>query len=152
MRTKETEVLRKKKLNLIIKDFKIREIQDETGEVENTTVIQISFEGIRFHRCGGHSGLSSGGGCCAGRAAAHCQPRIPQGEPQRPGAVHDRWRSGADRVAGHEPLSGEGLWWGAGPGQPGRGWADGDVEPLGGDGGGAAFALHSLQPPGQAGG
>jgi hypothetical protein len=46
MRIKENEVLRKKKINLIIKDFKIREIEDETGEVENTTVIEISFEGI----------------------------------------------------------------------------------------------------------
>jgi predicted unusual protein kinase regulating ubiquinone biosynthesis (AarF/ABC1/UbiB family) len=46
MKTKETEKLRKKKLNLIIKEFKIREITDETGEVTNDTVIQISFEGI----------------------------------------------------------------------------------------------------------
>jgi hypothetical protein len=46
MKTKEIETLRKKKLNLIIKEFKIREITDETGEVSNDTVIQISFEGI----------------------------------------------------------------------------------------------------------
>lgn len=46
MKTKEIENLRKKKLNLVIKEFKIREIEDETGEVQNDTVIQISFEGI----------------------------------------------------------------------------------------------------------
>lgn len=46
MKTKEVEKLRKKKLNLIIKEFKIKEILDETGEVQNDTVIQISFEGI----------------------------------------------------------------------------------------------------------
>jgi hypothetical protein len=46
MKTKEIENLRKNKLNLIIKEFKIREITDETGEVQNNTVIQISFEGI----------------------------------------------------------------------------------------------------------
>jgi len=46
MKTKEVEKLRKKKLNLIIKEFKIKEIPDETGEVQNDTVIQISFEGI----------------------------------------------------------------------------------------------------------
>ena len=42
----ETEKLRKKKMNLVIKDFVIREIADETGEVLNNTIIQISFEGI----------------------------------------------------------------------------------------------------------
>jgi uncharacterized protein YheU (UPF0270 family) len=46
MKTKEIEKLRKNKLNLIIKEFKIREITDETGEVPNDTVVQISFEGI----------------------------------------------------------------------------------------------------------
>ena len=46
MKTKELENLRKKKLNLVIKEFNIREIEDETGEVSNNTVIQISFEGI----------------------------------------------------------------------------------------------------------
>lgn len=46
MKTKEIEKLRNKKLNLIIKEFKIRELTDETGEVQNDTVIQISFEGI----------------------------------------------------------------------------------------------------------
>lgn len=46
MRVKETEKLDKKKLNLIIKKFAIREITDQTGEVPNDTVIQFSFEGI----------------------------------------------------------------------------------------------------------
>lgn len=46
MKTKEIEKLRNKKLNLIIKEFKIRELTDETGEVQNDTVVQISFEGI----------------------------------------------------------------------------------------------------------
>ena len=43
---KEIDRLRKKKLNLVIKDFEIREILDESGEVQNDTIIQISFEGI----------------------------------------------------------------------------------------------------------
>jgi len=43
---KQIENLRKKKLNLVIKDFEIREILDESGEVKNDTIIQISFEGI----------------------------------------------------------------------------------------------------------
>jgi hypothetical protein len=46
MKVKEFEKLKKKKLNLIIQDFKLREILDETGEVKGDTVIQISFEGI----------------------------------------------------------------------------------------------------------
>lgn len=46
MRVSETEKLRKKKTNLIIKDFDIREIMDESGEVQESTIIQISFEGI----------------------------------------------------------------------------------------------------------
>ena len=46
MRISATEKLRKKKENLVIKDFKILEVQDETGEVTNDTIIQISFEGI----------------------------------------------------------------------------------------------------------
>ena len=46
MKVKEFEKLKKKKLNLIIQDFKLREIMDETGEVKGDTVIQISFEGI----------------------------------------------------------------------------------------------------------
>lgn len=46
MKVKEFEKLKKKKLNLIIQDFKLREIMDETGEVRGDTVIQISFEGI----------------------------------------------------------------------------------------------------------
>ena len=46
MRVSENEKLRKKKQNLIIKNFKIRELMDETGEVEQLTYIQISFEGI----------------------------------------------------------------------------------------------------------
>jgi len=46
MKTKEIEKLGKQKLNLVVKDFKIREITDETGEVQNDTVVQISFEGI----------------------------------------------------------------------------------------------------------
>jgi hypothetical protein len=46
MRVSENEKLRKTKQNLIIKDFKIRELMDETGEVEQLTYIQISFEGI----------------------------------------------------------------------------------------------------------
>lgn len=46
MRVKENEKARKKKLNLVIKHFTIKEIFDETGEVNEDTTIQISFEGI----------------------------------------------------------------------------------------------------------
>jgi hypothetical protein len=46
MKTKENAINRKKKLNLIIQDFKINELMDETGEVKQDTFIQISFEGI----------------------------------------------------------------------------------------------------------
>jgi hypothetical protein len=46
MRVSENEKLRKTKQNLIIKNFEIRELMDETGEVNDTTYIQISFEGI----------------------------------------------------------------------------------------------------------
>jgi hypothetical protein len=46
MRISENKKLTKNKLNLIIKNFEIREIADETGEVVNNTIIQISFEGI----------------------------------------------------------------------------------------------------------
>jgi len=46
MRTKETLKARKDKINLVIQKFDIREIMDESGEVENDTIIQISFEGI----------------------------------------------------------------------------------------------------------
>ena len=46
MRVKENEKARKKKLNLVIKNFTIKEIFDETGEVNEDTTVQISFEGI----------------------------------------------------------------------------------------------------------
>ena len=38
--------LDKKLPKLIIKSFEIKEKMDETGEVTNDTIIQISFEGI----------------------------------------------------------------------------------------------------------
>jgi hypothetical protein len=43
---KDIERLQKKKLNLVIQHFNIKEIMDESGEVQNDTIIQISFEGI----------------------------------------------------------------------------------------------------------
>jgi hypothetical protein len=46
MRVKENATTKKKKTNLIIQDAAVREIMDETGEVLNDTIIQISFEGI----------------------------------------------------------------------------------------------------------
>jgi len=46
MRISDTEKLRKKKLNLIMTQFDIRELMDESGEVPNDTIIQISFEGM----------------------------------------------------------------------------------------------------------
>lgn len=49
MRTKENEKKRKQKINLVMKDFVVREIMDESGEVTEDTIIQISFEGILIH-------------------------------------------------------------------------------------------------------
>ena len=46
MKTKENAIARKKKLNLIIQNFKLDELADESGEVKHDTFIQISFEGI----------------------------------------------------------------------------------------------------------
>lgn len=43
---KEIDRLHKQKLNLVIRDFEVREIMDESGEVKQDTIIQISFEGI----------------------------------------------------------------------------------------------------------
>lgn len=46
MRVKENDKARRKKLNLIMKNFTIKELMDESGEVTEDTIIQISFEGI----------------------------------------------------------------------------------------------------------
>ena len=43
---KEIKVLCKKKENFLIRNFEIRELDDESGEVKNNTFIQLSFEGI----------------------------------------------------------------------------------------------------------
>jgi hypothetical protein len=46
MRFRETEKARKNKTNLIINNVEIREIMDESGEVQDDTIIQLSFQGI----------------------------------------------------------------------------------------------------------
>jgi hypothetical protein len=46
MRLTENKKSIKKKTNLIIQKFEIREIMDVTGEVPESTIIQISFDGI----------------------------------------------------------------------------------------------------------
>lgn len=49
MKTKELALSTKKKENFVIKNVKIEEILDETGEVNESTIIKISFEGILLH-------------------------------------------------------------------------------------------------------
>jgi hypothetical protein len=49
MKTKEVALSTKKKENFVIKNVKIEEILDETGEVNESTIIKISFEGILLH-------------------------------------------------------------------------------------------------------
>jgi thiamine phosphate synthase YjbQ (UPF0047 family) len=49
MKTKELALKTKKKQNFVVKTVKIEEILDETGEVNESTIIKISFEGILLH-------------------------------------------------------------------------------------------------------
>lgn len=49
MKTKEFALKTKKKQNFVVKDVKIEEVFDESGEVNESTIIKISFEGILLH-------------------------------------------------------------------------------------------------------
>lgn len=49
MKTKEFAIKAKKKETFIIKDVKVEEIFDEIGEVNESTIIKISFDGILVH-------------------------------------------------------------------------------------------------------
>lgn len=49
MKTKEFSLKAKKKETFIVKDIKVEEIFDESGEVNESTIIKISFEGILLH-------------------------------------------------------------------------------------------------------
>lgn len=49
MKTKEFAQKAKKKESFVVKDVKIEEILDESGEVNELTIIKISFEGILVH-------------------------------------------------------------------------------------------------------
>ena len=49
MKTKEFAAKAKKKENFVVKNVKVEEILDETGEVNESTIIKISFEGILLH-------------------------------------------------------------------------------------------------------
>jgi len=49
MKTKEFAQKAKKKESFVVKDVKVEEILDESGEVNELTIIKISFEGILVH-------------------------------------------------------------------------------------------------------
>jgi hypothetical protein len=49
MKTKEFATKAKKGQNFVVKDVKVEEIFDESGEVNQSTIIKISFQGILLH-------------------------------------------------------------------------------------------------------
>lgn len=49
MKTKEFAAKAKKKENFVVKNINVEEIVDESGEVNELTIIKISFEGILLH-------------------------------------------------------------------------------------------------------
>jgi len=49
MKTKEFEAKAKKKETFVIKSVKVEEILDESGEVNESTIIKLGFEGILMH-------------------------------------------------------------------------------------------------------
>ena len=49
MKTKEFAAKVKKVQNFVVKDVKVEEVFDESGEVNQSTIIKISFEGILLH-------------------------------------------------------------------------------------------------------
>jgi len=49
MKTKEFAAKAKKGQNFVVKNVKVEEILDESGEVNQSTIIKISFEGILLH-------------------------------------------------------------------------------------------------------
>lgn len=49
MKTKELAAKAKKKETFVVKQIKVEEILDESGEVNESTIIKISFEGVLLH-------------------------------------------------------------------------------------------------------
>jgi hypothetical protein len=49
MKTKELEIKIKRKENFVVKRVSVEEILDESGEVNESTIIKISFDGILLH-------------------------------------------------------------------------------------------------------
>jgi len=49
MKTKEFAEKAKKKQSFVVKEVKVEEIFDESGEVNESTILKISFEGILLH-------------------------------------------------------------------------------------------------------
>ena len=49
MKTKDFDAKAKKKRSFVVKEVKVEEIFDESGEVNESTIIKISFEGILLH-------------------------------------------------------------------------------------------------------
>jgi hypothetical protein len=49
MKTKEFAAKAKKKESFVVKEVKVEEILDESGEVNESTILKISFEGILLH-------------------------------------------------------------------------------------------------------
>lgn len=49
MKTKEFAEKAKKKQSFVVKEIKVEEIFDESGEVNESTILKISFEGILLH-------------------------------------------------------------------------------------------------------
>jgi hypothetical protein len=49
MKTKELEVKSKKKETFVVKKIDLQEILDESGEVNETTIIKLNCDGILIH-------------------------------------------------------------------------------------------------------
>jgi hypothetical protein len=49
MKTKELAAKAKRKENFVVKEVKVEEVLDESGEVNQLTILKISFEGILLH-------------------------------------------------------------------------------------------------------
>jgi hypothetical protein len=49
MKTKEFSAKAKKKETFVIKNINVEELLDESGEVNESTIIKLNFEGILMH-------------------------------------------------------------------------------------------------------
>jgi hypothetical protein len=49
MKTKEFAVKAKKKETFVIKNVSVEELLDESGEVNESTIIKLNFDGILMH-------------------------------------------------------------------------------------------------------